>query len=162
MRYRSQPGVRARHLVQAVVAPEHLIATAKEMALAMVDPTAPWDRPDAHFDSAPYDFDSTDVFPKIAKSAGISNYQLRHYPAYRAIMECVAGGWGLPMTTASEHEMDVFVALMQDAVAGNMVRTLFLNRQKAAKLGLLAPNGPLGNDPKGLAASGEVKHAKKP
>ena len=60
-------------------------------------------------------------------------------PAYTAIINCVVGGWNLPLTQACDREMDIFVELMRDPVAGNMVRTLFLNRQKASKLGLLAP-----------------------
>ena len=47
------------------------------------------------------------------------------------------------MTDAGEHEMRIFVELMRDPVAGNMVRSLFLNRQKAAKQGLLSETSPL-------------------
>ncbi len=90
------------------------------------------------------------MFAQIAQFAGVSDYQMRHYPAYRAIMQCVTGGWNLPMTEANEYEMSVFVELMRDPVAGNMVRTLFLNRQKAAKLGLLAADSPLASEPHAL------------
>src|SRR5690606_595698 len=44
---------------------------------------------------------------------------------------------------ACDREMEIFVELMRDPVAGNMVRSLFLNRQKAAKLGLIGPQSPL-------------------
>jgi len=44
------------------------------------------------------------------------------------------GGWDKPMDEAIRWEMDCFVDLIRDPVAGNMVRTLFLNRQRAAKL----------------------------
>ena len=47
------------------------------------------------------------------------------------------------MTEASRREMDLFVELIRDPVAGNMVRTLFLNRQRAAKAGLLGPDSVL-------------------
>jgi enoyl-CoA hydratase/carnithine racemase len=137
-------------LVEAVVPADSLIAVAKQTALDLAEPLAPWDRPGAHFDSAPYDFGSPEAFAAIARSAAISDYQLLHYPAYRAIMECVVGGWSLPMSSATEHEMSIFVALMRDPVAGNMVRTLFLNRQKAAKLGLLGADSPLASDANAL------------
>ena len=131
-------------LVHEVVAKEQLIATAKQRARTMAQARAPWDEPGARFDAKPYDFSNAKAaFAEVAQAVGISEYQLRYYPAYNAILDCVIGGWSLPMTEGGEHEMRVFVELMRDAVAGNMVRTLFLNRQKAAKLGLLAPTSPL-------------------
>ena len=130
-------------LVDAVVPAAQLVAKAKEIAKAMPEPRARWDRHGASFDSAPYDFGSATVIAAIAAQCGVSDYQLQHYPAYRAIIDCVVGGWTLPLTPACEREMDIFVELMRDPVAGNMVRTLFLNRLKAAKLGLLAPDSPL-------------------
>lgn len=131
-------------LVDEMVPREDLIEAAKRRARAVPKPLAIWDRPAATFASAPFDFsDKESAFAAIAKAVGVSDYQLRYYPAYRAIMECVVGGWNLPLTEGGEHEMRVFVELMRDPVAGNMVRTLFLNRQKAAKLGLLAPTSPL-------------------
>lgn len=131
-------------LVDEVVPREHLIEVARRRALSIALPAARWDQDGASFQSAPFDFSHPEsAFAAIAAAVGITDYQLRHYPAYRAIMRCVVGGWNLAMTAASEHEMRVFVELMRDPVAGNMVRTLFLNRQKAAKLGLLASNSPL-------------------
>ncbi|MGQ0699427.1 MAG: enoyl-CoA hydratase-related protein [Panacagrimonas sp.] len=130
-------------LVHEVVARDQLIAVARRRALALAKPLAKWDVPGASFNSAPFDFPSPSAFDAIAKAVGVSDYQRKYYPAYHAIMQCVVGGWNQPMTEASEHEMDVFVELMRDSVAGNMVRTLFLNRSKAAKLGLLAPTSPL-------------------
>ncbi|MES2681968.1 MAG: enoyl-CoA hydratase-related protein [Pseudomonadota bacterium] len=131
-------------LVHAVVAADQLIETARRRALALAAGThrAPWDEHGARYEAAPFDFTAPGAVETIARTLGISDYQLRHYPAYRAILQCVIGGWNLPMTAASEHEMGVFVQLMRDPVAGNMVRTLFLNRQKAAKLGLLKPGSP--------------------
>lgn len=130
-------------LVDAVVPADQLIAKAKEIARSMPQPRALWDRHGAAFDAAPYDFSSPVVTATIAKAVGISDYQLQYYPAYTAIINCVVGGWNLPLTPACEHEMEIFVELMRDPVAGNMVRTLFLNRLKASKLGLLAPDSVL-------------------
>lgn len=130
-------------LVDAVVPADQLIAKAREIALSMPQPRARWDRHGASFDSAPFDFKSPTAFADVAKAVGISSYQLQYYPAYNAIIDCVVGGWNLPLTQASDREMDIFVELMRDSVAGNMVRTLFLNRQKAAKLGLLVPDSVL-------------------
>jgi len=127
-------------LVDEIVAAADLITAAKQRARSSAKPQAPWDRPGFKADAKPFDFDSKTAFADIARAVGISDYQLKYYPAYNAIIDCVVGGWQLPMTNASRREMDIFVELMRDPVAGNMVRTLFLNRQKASKLGLLKPD----------------------
>jgi len=127
-------------LVDEIVAAADLITAAKQRARSSAKPQAPWDRPGFKADAKPFDFDSKTAFADIARAVGISDYQLKYYPAYNAIIDCVVGGWHLPMTEASRREMDIFVELMRDPVAGNMVRTLFLNRQKASKLGLLKPD----------------------
>jgi 3-hydroxyacyl-CoA dehydrogenase/enoyl-CoA hydratase/3-hydroxybutyryl-CoA epimerase len=129
-------------LVDEVVPAEQLIETAKRRALVPQRQQAPWDRENVRFDAAPFDFSAPDAHAAIAAALGVGEYQLHRYPAYRAILQCVTGGWNLPMTLAGEHEMSVFVKLMRDPVAGNMVRSLFLNRQKAAKLGLLKAGSP--------------------
>ncbi|EPL3137993.1 TPA: enoyl-CoA hydratase/isomerase family protein [Pseudomonas aeruginosa] len=132
-------------LVEAVVAPDQLLvaATQRALALAQTPNPAPWDVPDARFDSGPYDFKRPHVSEAICDRLQISDYQRQHYPAYQAIIDCVADGWSLAMTEACNREMDIFVDLIRDPVAGNMVRTLFLNRQRAAKAGLLAADSPL-------------------
>ncbi|MGQ0529660.1 MAG: enoyl-CoA hydratase/isomerase family protein [Panacagrimonas sp.] len=147
-------------LVDEVAAPDQLIARAKQRARALEAPQARWDRPGFGPSSSPFDFLSPRSFADIAKAVGISDYQLRYYPAYKAIMDCVVGGWMLPLTEASEREMEIFVELMRDQVAGNMVRTLFLNRQKAAKAGLLAPTSPFATGDGALLPVVKAAHSK--
>jgi len=133
----------ALKLVDAVAPADELIAKAKEIAKGMPQPRALWDRHGVSFDASPFDFKSPTAFADIARMVGISAYQLQYYPAYNAIIDCVVGGWNMALTQACDREMDIFVELMRDNVAGNMVRTLFLNRQKASKLGLLVPDSVL-------------------
>ena len=147
-------------LVDEIAAPDQLIAAAKRRARALKSPQARWDKPGFGPTSSPFDFLSPRSFADIAKAVGISDYQLRYYPAYKAIMDCVVGGWMLPLTDASEREMEIFVELMRDPVAGNMVRTLFLNRQKAAKAGLLAPTSPFTVGDDALLPVVKAAHAK--
>lgn len=123
-------------IAQELVAPEKLIEAATLRARAIAEPCAPWDVPGRQFDAAPFDFNAADSFARIAELVGVSEHQRARYPAFNAIMKCVTGGWNQPMDEACRREMDVFVGLMRDPVAGNMVRTLFLNRQRAAKEGL--------------------------
>lgn len=122
-------------VVDQVVPAGELVDAAVKLALSLVGKMqAPWDKPGANFDSAPFNFDAPDAHQQIADAIGIDADTLKHYPAYKAIMDCVVGGWKKPMDDACHWEMDVFVNLIKDRVAGNMVRTLFINRQRAAKL----------------------------
>ncbi|MBL6750042.1 MAG: enoyl-CoA hydratase/isomerase family protein [Nevskia sp.] len=121
-------------LVDALVPPQELLAAARREALQLQDTRPPWDRPGTAFAAAPYDFAAPDVMQRIVATVGLSAEQVTHYPAYTAIMQCVVRGWGLPMDQATEREMDIFVELIRDRVAGNMVRTLFLERQRAARI----------------------------
>jgi 3-hydroxyacyl-CoA dehydrogenase/enoyl-CoA hydratase/3-hydroxybutyryl-CoA epimerase len=123
-------------LVQELLPPEQLLAAASRRALALVDPRASWDMPGRSFDAVPFDFSKADAFEQIALAVGVTNDQRANYPAYDAIMKCVTGGWNLPMDDACNREMNIFVDLIRNPVAGNMVRTLFLNRQRVAKEGL--------------------------
>lgn len=121
-------------VVDAVVSSDQLITTAKRHALALRGQTTkPWDRPGTVFDSSGFDFGTPGAHDRIAAALGIGAQTRAHYPAYNSIMDCVVGGWHLPMDAALDWEMDVFVRLIQNPVAGNMVRTLFLNRQRASK-----------------------------
>jgi 3-hydroxyacyl-CoA dehydrogenase/enoyl-CoA hydratase/3-hydroxybutyryl-CoA epimerase len=70
---------------------------------------------------------------ELARSFGISDESYRDYPAYAAIVNCVLLGARTSLDEASGIEMRQFIGLMADPVAGNMVRTLFLDRQRADK-----------------------------
>ncbi|MEA3152245.1 MAG: 3-hydroxyacyl-CoA dehydrogenase / enoyl-CoA hydratase / 3-hydroxybutyryl-CoA epimerase [Gammaproteobacteria bacterium] len=123
-------------IVDEIVPKDALLATARQRAdrLAKTTFQRPWDRPDWCPPANPYDFKASDVAAQIAKAAGIVHDQFTHYPAFKRIIESVTGGWPKPMDDACRWEMDCFVRLIKDPVAGNMVRTLFLNRQRAAKI----------------------------
>ncbi len=77
--------------------------------------------------------ESEDAVRRLARAHGISDARLRDYPAYRAIIRCVLSGAGLPMPQANDAEMTRFLDLMFDPVAGNMIGTLFLQRQRVEK-----------------------------
>jgi 3-hydroxyacyl-CoA dehydrogenase/enoyl-CoA hydratase/3-hydroxybutyryl-CoA epimerase len=123
-------------LVQELAASDQLIEAASRRALALSEPRATWDISGRKFDAAPFDFSKTDAAEQIAALTGVSAQQRARYPAYDAIMKCVIGGWNRPMDQACHWEMAVFVDLIRNPVAGNMVRTLFLNRQRASREGM--------------------------
>lgn len=121
-------------LVDEIVPPVELIAAARRRALHSLDrATPPWDRADAHFDDEGLAFDAPGALQRIADAFGVPDETLAKYPAYAAIMNCVVEGWAMPMDAALANEMDIFVNLIRNPVAGHMVRALFLNRQRSLK-----------------------------
>jgi 3-hydroxyacyl-CoA dehydrogenase/enoyl-CoA hydratase/3-hydroxybutyryl-CoA epimerase len=123
-------------LVDAVVFRSDLISKALALAdrLARDGAIAPWDREDWCPGPEPIEFSQADPTNQLSIGLGISKEALTCYPAYRAIVECVAGGWRLGMEDACRWEMECFIRLIRSPVAGNMVRSLFLNRQRATKV----------------------------
>lgn len=121
-------------LVDSLSPASELIATAKKMVLAPQRKRAKWYSADFSVDTSVFDTDGGDAFASLCENLDISAYQRSRYPAYEAIMNCVYRGLPLDMPAAVSLEMDIFVQLIRDPVAGNMVKTLFLDRQKAAKL----------------------------
>lgn len=120
-------------MVDQVVPPDRLLEAAIAMAGGHGQPEAPWDRPAYRFEAAPFDFAGPGIRADIVRELGLEPRRLERYPAYGAIMDCVIEGARMPMDQACHWEMDCFVRLIQDPVAGNLVRTLFLDRQRAAK-----------------------------
>ncbi len=123
-------------IVDEIVAKDALLTIARQRAHRLAEGSfqSPWDRADWRPPANSYDFGANDVTPQIAKAVGIDDDRLTHYPAYKAIIQSVIGGWLRPMDDACRWEMDCFVRLIQDPIAGNLVRTLFLNRQRATKV----------------------------
>ena len=123
----------ACRLVDEVVAPDALLAAARRKALSIGRTEPPWDREEARFDSGELALEQPGAARRIAAALGLSDAVIAKYPAYEAIMKCVIEGWNRPMDEALAHEMDLFVELIRNPVAGNMVRALFLNRQRSLK-----------------------------
>jgi 3-hydroxyacyl-CoA dehydrogenase / enoyl-CoA hydratase / 3-hydroxybutyryl-CoA epimerase len=122
-------------IVDEVVPLDRLLAAAHRRALALAGTTAiaPWDQRGWRTSNELNDLtDAADV-DAFVESLGVSAEQRRQYPAYDAILACVSGGFSLAMSAAGDWEMECFVELIRDPVAGNMVRSLFLDRQRAAK-----------------------------
>jgi 3-hydroxyacyl-CoA dehydrogenase/enoyl-CoA hydratase/3-hydroxybutyryl-CoA epimerase len=73
------------------------------------------------------------IVADLAGKHGVSAVDLSNYPAYRTIIDCVLLGARQALPEASATEMRQFLRLMFDPVAANMIRALFLNRQRADK-----------------------------
>ncbi|SMH38859.1 enoyl-CoA hydratase-related protein [Azospirillum agricola] len=90
-------------------------------------------------DTGDFDPAAPDVVRRVTRRYGHPDAVTEAYPAYDAIVRATLEGAGKPMRDGGEIEMERFVDLMQNEVAGNMVTVLFLDRQKADKLLLQAP-----------------------
>jgi 3-hydroxyacyl-CoA dehydrogenase/enoyl-CoA hydratase/3-hydroxybutyryl-CoA epimerase len=76
----------------------------------------------------------------IALRHGVSEADFDLYPAHSAIVDSVLKGARLSLAEATDVEMNQFLRLMFNPVAGHMVRTLFLERLRAERE-LAAPRG---------------------
>jgi 3-hydroxyacyl-CoA dehydrogenase/enoyl-CoA hydratase/3-hydroxybutyryl-CoA epimerase len=140
MMLRGEPvsAARARELgiIDVVVPADALLEEARRRAAALVgrEARAPWDRKGWSAPARPNDIGEKDDIGTIARAFALGADEYRHYPAYEAIVACVTGGASLPLDAACSWEMDCFVRLIRDPTAGNMIRSLFLDRQRASKL----------------------------
>ncbi|WP_185906470.1 enoyl-CoA hydratase-related protein [Marinobacter sp. NP-6] len=121
-------------LVDRVVPSDELIPEARKLALAPVRTMANWYSDVFRAEKIHVDNGSQNPYHTIYENLDIQPDTYSHYPAYDAIMACVTKGLPMPMVEAISWEMCVFVQLIKDRVAANMVRTLFLDRQRAQKL----------------------------
>ncbi|HSV71952.1 MAG TPA: enoyl-CoA hydratase-related protein [Methylibium sp.] len=86
-----------------------------------------------HLDQADVPARTDETVRALARRHGVSDADFRDYPAHETIIDCVLLGARQPLAEATATEMRKFLRLMTDPVAGQMVRTLFLNRQRAER-----------------------------
>lgn len=115
-------------LVDALASPENVINDAVEMALK-IEPLARWDRPGYAVSADEVEQINSDTWQTFCLEQG--GWQSREhslYPAVGSIVRCVERGFPLSMDAGCDAEWDIFVDLMSDPVAANMVVTCFLNK----------------------------------
>jgi 3-hydroxyacyl-CoA dehydrogenase / enoyl-CoA hydratase / 3-hydroxybutyryl-CoA epimerase len=122
-------------LIDAVVPAGELLARAKEWALAATPEQLikPWDKPG---------FVPPGPDPRLHRDAGqwsaaitlLHKKTKGNYPALQAIEEAAYDCWLPPMDTAIKIETRYLVKLMLGANARAMIRTHFVNMQKANRL----------------------------
>ena len=120
-----------RGVFQAAVRAEQLLDQARALARALQG--QPWQVADkfAHHAQADVPPHAPHTVRALAQRHGVSEADFRDYPAFETIIDCVLLGARQPLAEATATEMRQFLRLMIDPVAGQMVRTLFLNRQRA-------------------------------
>lgn len=131
----------ARHVFAAAVPAAELLDRAHALAHGLID--QPFDPAVKfrHLNQADVPAHSPETAQALARAHGVSDADYADYPAYGVIVDCVLLGARQPLAQATATEMWQFLRLMVDPVAGLMVRTLFLNRQRADRA--LAPPADL-------------------
>ncbi|MCW3784100.1 3-hydroxyacyl-CoA dehydrogenase NAD-binding domain-containing protein [Defluviimonas salinarum] len=143
---------KASGLIDEVVAPEDLLARAKEWVLAATDAeiVKPWDQKGWKMPGgAPYHPAGFMTF--VGASAMVLGKTQGVYPAAKALLSAVYEGAMVPFDTALKIEARWFTQILMNPSSSAMIRSLFLNKealekganrpavadQKVAKVGVL-------------------------
>lgn len=118
-------------LVDAVVPPDRLIETAKAWLREKGDPVQPWDRKGFMVPgtTGPLDANFRGTFMAAAAMTRASGFG--NYPAPEKLLSALYEGLQLPIDKALGIEAKYLTQVMLDPVAGNMIRTMFINKGKA-------------------------------
>jgi 3-hydroxyacyl-CoA dehydrogenase/enoyl-CoA hydratase/3-hydroxybutyryl-CoA epimerase len=118
-------------LVDRVVAASELVGEAVKLA-GTIAPRARWDEPGWSPAESDLALARSDELAQLCVQwGGWATKQHDLYPAVDSIVRCVSEGFALSIDDGSEVEWDIFVDLMSDPVAANMVVTSFLNKGSA-------------------------------
>lgn len=120
-------------IFQEIVPKDQLIPAAKKWLMDSPDPVAPWDKRGFKFPGGSGAMHPKAVQTFIGASAMAQQKTMHNYPAVEAILSCVYEGGIVPFDTGIEIESKYFTKLLMGPEAGNMIRTLFLNKQAAEK-----------------------------
>lgn len=123
-------------IVHELAPAREVIARAKAWLLSTPTATQPWDRKDlrpAGGAQSPLKGDITQFFMGAVPEA--TRRTLRNYPAPVAILSCVYEGLQLPLDRGLDVEHQQFALLASKPEAQNLIRTMFINKGKADKLG---------------------------
>lgn len=121
-------------IVEALAPREKLVEDAKTWIRAGGGAVRPWDEKGFKIPGGGGQFNPNTIQIFMAGSALMQEQTWHNYPAPPAILSAVYEGHQLPMDRAIQVESRYFTTLLMNPVAGNMIRTLFLNKQEAEKL----------------------------
>ena len=125
---------KAMGIVDALASQEELIDTAKAWIKDKGDPVQPWDKKGFKI---PGGLDANrigTIQTFLIANALVAKNTNHNYPAPISIVSCVYEGCQVPIDTGLRIETNYFAELLAGPVAGNMIRTLFVNKKSADKL----------------------------
>lgn len=127
-------GARAGGLIDDVVAPEDLLARAKDWVLAAkeADLVKPWDEKGYKMPGgAPYHPAGFMTF--LGASAMVHGKTMGVYPAAKALLSAVYEGALVPFDSALRIEARWFTSVLMNPSSSAMIRSLFLNKEALEK-----------------------------
>ncbi|WP_262693788.1 3-hydroxyacyl-CoA dehydrogenase NAD-binding domain-containing protein [Kordiimonas aquimaris] len=101
---------------------------------------APWDKKGFKYPGGAGAMHPGSVQTFVGANAMAQKQTQHNYPAVQAILSCLFEGGVVDFDTAIRIESKYFMKLLADPVAGNMIRSLFINKQAVEK-GSLRPDG---------------------
>ncbi|MDX5351447.1 MAG: 3-hydroxyacyl-CoA dehydrogenase NAD-binding domain-containing protein [Paracoccaceae bacterium] len=125
---------RAAGLIDEVVAPEDLLARAKEWVLSATDAdlVKPWDQKGYKMPGgAPYHPAGFMTF--VGASAMVHGKTMGVYPAAKALLAAVYEGALVPFDTALKIEARHFTSVLMNPSSSAMIRSLFINKEALEK-----------------------------
>ncbi len=123
---------KAMKLVDEVVAPDRLVATAKEWIAAGGKAQAPWDDPGFRLPGGPV-YSKAGMMTWPPANAIYRRETYDNYPAARAIMQVVFEGLQVPFDLALRIETRWFAKIVRTPQAKAMIRSLFVSMQELNK-----------------------------
>ncbi|MDT0576016.1 3-hydroxyacyl-CoA dehydrogenase NAD-binding domain-containing protein [Croceicoccus sp. F390] len=121
-------------MVDAVVPASELIDAAKDWLRDKGDPVQPWDRKGFKVPGGAGTLDADFRNTIMISTVMTQGSSFGNYPAPQKILAALYEGLQLPMDKALGVEAKYLAQLMLDPVAGNLIRTMFINKGKADKL----------------------------
>ncbi len=127
-------------IAQALVPLDEVVSNAKEWVKKTASALAPWDKKGFKYPGGAGAMNPNAVRTFMGASAMAQKQTQHNYPAVEAILSCLYEGGIVDFDTAIRIESKYFMKLLADPVAGNMIRSLFINKQAVEK-GSLRPEG---------------------
>lgn len=127
-------------LVQAVVVPDAVVATARGWLLGAPSAVQPWDVKGFRLPGGAGPLAGHAVRTVTVGTTLLARQTQRNYPAPLALLSAVYEGAQLPIDRGLGIERKYFGQLLASAVARNLMRTMFINKGLADKL----TNRPVG------------------
>ena len=124
---------KAQGIVQEVVPAGSTIEAAKKWVKENPKTVQPWDKKKFKFPGGAGAMDPRSAQFFVGANAMAQRETQHNYPAVKAILSCLYEGSIVPIDTALAIETKYFLQLLADPVSGNMIRTLFVNKQAAEK-----------------------------
>ena len=131
---------KAMNVVNEVAPAEEIVARAKAWVLANPKAVQPWDVKGFKVPGGSGAFNPAVAQLFMGATPMLMKETLGNYNAPKAILSAVYEGTQLPFDRAIRLESKYFTKLLMDPQAGNMIRTLFVNKQ-AAERGARRPQG---------------------